>query len=598
MIRLAPLPLLLSLAPAARALGGVAVFEGAPGGSGSVVVYDESFGAVLAAPPELQQVRLLPIDFCGRTQLEEFRPELPRRRADVAGAARLALPRNQGCLYRFARGGAGEPWTYGFLHVARDGVARSLLERPGTGAAGQDDPFLATVAVAPDGAAFLAATRLPAGGDLLEATIASGAVVDRTAGLPPQRFSPTGLFLGEVVGVAGSARGPWRFDRTAAGDAATVSFSPDAPTFFTGDVAVSGNRLWFATTAGSAADALHVYAFDALGAARRATTAPGPLSGAGYEPVAQDGPYLAVADDGSQCAWRTEGAAREAFAARTQPLAGEQPHHLSSDQNFPDTLDEVGTLVFKPTPTGPKLQIAVGEQAAPGANAIEKVDFFEVTLSAGAAPTFTNLSLSSGDATLPFTDALPQIDPSRMTLLPDGSGLIVHDDQGSAGSVYFVPTSQSGATTLLAGVKSLDLLEVAGRHLLLGIEKGVEPKPSELWRLNWATLSPAQLVASRPEGTQFTRVATRRDGWAAFVSVAPFGGGERLERAHLGTGLLEAYAPTPSAYGPAISFTALGQIAFGETPGGGPAVFATWPFAGAGTVLQSTATQGQILPGT
>src|SRR5688500_14934865 len=109
------------LAPTLARAGGVAVFEGPPGGVGSVVVYDEQAGAPIASDPALAGVRLLSIDFPGRTELEALLPTRPRHRADVPGASRLALPNGQGSLYRFERASSAGGAVFGFLHVGRDG---------------------------------------------------------------------------------------------------------------------------------------------------------------------------------------------------------------------------------------------------------------------------------------------------------------------------------------------------------------------------------------------------------------------------------------------------------------------------------------------
>ena len=584
------------LAPTLARAGGVAVFEGPPGGVGSVVVYDEQSGAPIASDPALAGVRLLSIDFTGRTELEALLPTRPRHRADVSGASRLALPNGQGSLYRFERASSAGGAVFGCLHVGRDGTARAVLERAGDGATGTSDPFVGRVSVSPNGDAFLCATRAGAGGDLLEVGLAPGApVVDRTAGIPPQRFSANGLALTASAGIGASARGVWRYDRAVGGDASAVSFAPDGPTYFSGELVTSRNGLWAATTAGSAADALHVYAFDAGMVARRATTAPGVISGIGSEPESQDGPHLAVSDDGALCAWRTEdGVSREAFSARTQPAAGEQPEHLTRDELFLETLDEVGGFIFRPAR---RLLIAVGEQEIVGQDQLGRTDFFEVTHHDGAAPTFENLSLSSGDATAPFF-GIPQVEPRGKTLLPDESGFLFHNEQGNNNPVHLVRFGQTGASVLLPAVHDLDLVDLAGRHMLFSIESGLGNEPQELYRWSWAAGGAPALVASGPSETQYVRTAPRRDGWVAFVTRAPFGAGEWLDRVHLPSGAADELEPAASFFGPAVGVTALGSYAYSRGAVGAPATFATWPLDGsAPVVLAAPATPGQILPG-
>lgn len=583
------------------AIGGVAVFEGPPGGVGSVGVYDEQTGSRIEAPPELGGIRLIAIDFCGRTPVQELLPARPRLRDEGTSAARLALPANGGSLYRFLRPSGDGSAKFGFLHVARDGRARSVFERPGVGPLGEIDPFVASVAVAPDGGAFLVATRLPAGGDLFEVGLGDPIVVrERSASLPPQRFSPAGLALSAEAGFAAGARGVFSFLRANPGEASPVSFAPDAPAYFSGELVTSRNGAFAATTAGTAPDDVHVYVLDALGSVRRATTAPGRISGAGYLPGATDGPHLAVDDQGLRCAWRADvplpggGFTREAFLARTQPIAGEEPEQLTSDANFLDTLDEVGVMLFRITG---ELVLAIGEQ---GAGAIGRADLFAVSLPAGGgASGYTNLSLSSGDGTLPFTGGVPEIEMHAPRLLPDASAMVVLNESGNDGPLYLVPLApgaSAGALVLLPDVKSLDLIEVAGRHLMLSVGRGQDPKPQDLFRWSPASGLAPVLVVSAPENTQFTRSAPRRDGWVGFVTVGPTLG-QWLDRVQLSNGTVQELEPAPSAFGPALGVTAQGSIAFSRGAASAPATFWVWPHQGVPVQLSAPSVPGHVLPG-
>jgi len=316
-------------------------------------------------PPELAGITLEPLDFNGRTDLSSLAPESPRLRADVPGANRVELPAHSGSLYRYSRAVPGGPGLrHGLFVVDASAAARPLFEMQGVGANLAAVPFLTRVALAPDGSRVLVATKQSAGGDLFEIDVASGNSINRTSSLAPQRFAPAGLQLGPSWGIAATATGVLRFDLSNASDAQALTFGGAVPAWFSGEVVLSSNGEHAATIAGDAFDSAYTFAFDLAGDALQVSTQPAWLSGAGFLPEASHGPYLAISDDGSQCAWRTEGATREAFVARVpaaQPAVEEQ---VTADANYMDTLDEIGQFFFGRLST--RLSIAVGELSLNG----------------------------------------------------------------------------------------------------------------------------------------------------------------------------------------------------------------------------------------
>jgi len=597
---LVPIALLLLCPSPAAAPGGVAVFENLSGSTGTVQTYDELTGAPLGGPAQLAGIRLLEIDFSERSTLTEFLPGRPRLREDVPGASRIALQKSRGSLYRYARPIQTGGEVYGFFRVAADGTAQPLLEQPGIGPGGTTDPFVPRVAIAPLGDAFLCATKPGAGGNLLEIRFAgSPSIVDRTATVAPLRFSGAGLALLPTFGIAVHSRGVLRFDRATLGDATAVSTTPDPlPAWFSGQVVSSRNGQWVATTAGSSATALHIYAIGSTGTARRASAIPQVVQSIGTLPEEATGPNLAISDDGAMCAWRAQeptptGMTRECFVGRTQPLPGEMPERLSSDQNFLDTLDEVGLFHFRPNG---KLLLAVGERATAPATGVEKADLFEVTLPTGGPPSFLNLTMSSGDATVPFDAAPPTLKMQRATLLPDESAVVFFDDAGSAGSLLAVRPGQSGPQTILSGVKSLDLLEIVTRKILFAVRRDGGAEPEELYRISTSLGSPPTLIATEPNGAQFVRPAARRDGWISYVTVDL--SGEQLDRIQLLSGSMQSFPGASTVFGPSFGYSGLGSLVFSIGPPPSPATFTTWPLNGSpSVVLQAPPAPGFVLPG-
>ena len=101
-------------------------------------------------------------------------------------------------------------------------VSRILIERPEL--VGGLDPFAQKIGVAPDGQALLIATKLAAGGDLLEVAL-DGSVQNRTQFAPPLRIGTESLHLGPNFGAVVTGRGFVRFARTAGAQAQLVQLA-------------------------------------------------------------------------------------------------------------------------------------------------------------------------------------------------------------------------------------------------------------------------------------------------------------------------------------------------------------------------------------
>lgn len=93
----------------------------------------------------LNDAELLPIEMTGRTIAHELDVTMSRR-IERNGLVRLELP-DGGRLFRYSRS-SGAFW--GFLHVAANGDTRVVIEAPGEGPTGTDDPFVDRVAIADD----------------------------------------------------------------------------------------------------------------------------------------------------------------------------------------------------------------------------------------------------------------------------------------------------------------------------------------------------------------------------------------------------------------------------------------------------------------
>jgi hypothetical protein len=567
-----PASVLLVLALPVRA--DVAYFVGPLGGAGALWIGSE-LGPV-APVPGFDALTLLPLDFHGRSGLEEWQPDRPRYRADIPGAARLTLPQATGCLYHYRRA-TNDGARYGFLHIDAAGLAHVHLEAAGSGPLLDQDPYHEQVAVSPDGASVLVATALDAGGDLLELRLVDGQVENRTAQLAPQSWQ-SGLSLRASMGAAVASDAVWRFARAPAAQAETVAF-PAAPAYFAGELATSANGAWYATVAGAAAAAADVYVFGASGGAARATQSAAPISAAGFAPQHDHGPFLAVSDDGQYAAWRTEGPTREAWIGRVQAGPLDPPVHISSDANYLDTLDEIGLFGFT---LGNALVLGVGKRADPVLGGLEALDLFRVSPPASGAVSLTNLSLSSGVAVAPFL-VKGKLGLQLARRLPGSGDLLLADDDGE--QLLRVSVQSSSAQVLTAQVKELNWIEPLPGYLLASLRRSTNPKTQDLVRIPTSAAAATTVLSSLPDVFAHTRVAVRGDGSVGFVLTS--GLQEWVVALHVASGLYVFPTLLPLRYGSTLAFSPSGALSLATRPdaaGGLPTLLASW-LPGGGFVL-------------
>jgi len=583
-----PLP---PAAPAgASALEPVVLFAGIPGGVGSLAVYDAVTGGPLSALGRLQNLRLLAIDHTGRTQHEELQPERPRLRADLpGGVTRLVLPFGGGSLYRYVRS-AGNVQHYGFLIVRAGAMPRVALELQGQGPLFAD-PYVATVGVAPDGRSFLVATHVAAGGDLYEVPLGAGLPVLRTAAVAPQVFPPDGLWLGRDFGFGIAPTGT-RGKRQAPVGAATAVPVP-AGTTWTGQAVMNRVRRNALATAGSDPLQRTAWVFGATGPAVRVSLAAAAIADGGFAPQHGGGPWMALSDDATLAAWAETTVVttapltvvRDVRLQRVQsPIAGPV---VTGDAYLLDTLDEIGRISFyRPT----EVTYAAGEVNDRAEQGLATADFFGASLGLNDQPVLRNLSVTSGDPSVPFTAGVPTITPSTAHFL-GAERYVIHDDD--AEELQLLDIGTGGLTVLEQDVKDLYWFERVGDWYCAAVRRRNGQRPIEVLRFPRDFSSAPVSLDPGSENHQFLFPVVRG---ATITWIESILASQRLERANVDLLLVETWSPNPGVFTPPLALGAAGDVRFARAALGVGVESRIWRVGAPDIVMQHPVRPGHWLP--
>ena len=582
-MRIRPLISLLFLTSGA-ASAQLSLFQGSPGQPGNVLV----LGTPDERPPELQGIVLLPIECVGRTRLQEFAETRCRRIADVPGAARLLLPREQGSLYRYRRSnGAGA--AFGFLWVDPQGRARVLHERRGTGPAGTDDPLTRRVSVTRDGTALLFATSPAAEGDLYEVALATGFTTNRTEAIDPQDFQRNGVFLLDTFGVAVSRTGVYRFGRGPF-EQAEVLAPPGGQSWYGPDLAASADRSTVAFLFGEDEENAFVCVLNSSGPVRQVSARAMEIAGAGYLPEVEGGPTLALSSDGSYVAWRTS-SSREAFVRETGTGSRPGDIHVSGDATLESTLNDTGVLAFFDADS---LLFAAGREGSEG---VERGDLFRIDLTRGSSSfAVTNLTRTSGQSRPPFDYGTLRVSDG-LHFVPGAVGaLLLHQRRDDKRGYLRWVTPTGTVRSVLEDVESLDTLEVAGAHLVATVTRpaGVDdPLVDRLRLVQIPRDGSAALDLLLPDGCMLSRQVGSRshDRFAGVLEFATF---ESIGRIRLPSAAGLSTSSQGLFFGPTTGLLGDGSFVGTTTIAGLPLVF-RW--SDAELAVLRFGVSGFVLPG-
>ena len=571
----------------------VTLLAASPGQFGDVLVADPMGIDAPERPDRLRGLRLLELDVSGRMTLETWLPGRAQRVDDLGPAAsRLVLPGGRGSLYHYERRSTDfRGCRFGFFRVDRDGRAQYLWERLGVGPSADVNPFLSTLGLDRTGRSALLASSPAAGGNLYELDLETGDVSLRTPDLAPLEFDPDGLRLSSAWGAAVSSSGVVRFDRAPGASAEWLSWPASAPTSFQGDLVLSEDGSTMATSAGASSQLRDVYTFGASGPAHRVSTVPGSVSGAGFANQTNAGPYLALAPDGSKCAWTTTGISRELFV-RSATVGAPAPDQVSADAHFLDTLDEISSIRFLPNGD---FTFLLGELEAPEGTLDNGEMYLGSVDPVSGTTTLTNVTGTSGDLADPFLAAGTLKTEGGIFALDGLNGYFLHDDQSSnTGAMRVLRVGTPGVTTLLGNVAELEAVSVSGDFACCLLERNLPGSPREFWsydlQANFASRRLGVVPGFQP------LVALRPSGVGEFAYVRSGLSGRQLGRlnASLGT-QIELGGPGLPLQDAVEWSSASGLVSSANVGGVGYA--AVWPGSGAPALLAAEVGGLLVLPG-
>lgn len=372
-------------------------------------VHDEGLAA-LPSKVFLDRVEFLPLEITLRTAMQEFRTDRARR-VHRQGLWRVELP-GGGRIFHYRRKGGAH---YGFLLVLANGTPVVLLELPGIGTGGVQDPFADRFGVARDGRHAAFATIA---GTLHVARLDGGVYASSKA--PARPIAVKGIVEAKSLTVGTRVlyftTDKTRLWRLGVGDSSQPV--EIGPTIAAGgrieeEMAINADGSRLAFLAGPK-KLQHIYLAGESGTAARLTTTAAKYEDAGYLPETQMGPTLML-DDTGFLLFYVDSTLREELYLRDlrKPLG---TLHITNNANF---QPYIGTGVL-PVYVSGKLMVGIGNPKA-----------FDWYLADAAQGTVQNLSLSPGNTTAPFGAGL--LDVQGSAVLAGQEAMVV---QAQTGGLY------------------------------------------------------------------------------------------------------------------------------------------------------------------
>lgn len=329
----------------------------------------------------LRDLEILPIEITNRTTQQSLRADRPRL-ANHSGLPRVELPGGGRLFHYRLRGGE----RYGYLLITARGSAVVVLEVPGAGAGGRDEPFADRLGVAADGQHAGISTLL---GALYAARLDGGIYASTQTPSRPLTFTN---FVDPVSVTPGAthlffATEDDRVWRCAFTDGATPQdLTPAAPagSILKEEFAPSGDGHHVVFLLGPR-NAMRLWL---LGDQTAAVQLPPPASDyeePGYLPEFVNGPRLLLNDDATRLLYTDAASREEIYLLDT--TGASSTTHLTSDANLQPYIG-IGIM---PMFVNATLVAAIGDIGA--------FDWFSATTQSAA---ITNLTRTANEAQPPY----------------------------------------------------------------------------------------------------------------------------------------------------------------------------------------------------
>lgn len=433
----------LAQAPVVKPGKGSAVRVAGPSATNLAVTRLSIGAAITESAPVLAGIEILPIERSGRSPVSDLAAQDGRVVEIATGVLALQLPGPEAIRVFHYRRPAAQ--VFGFFAVRGDGVVEVLIERPGLGATKTVDSFDRVVGVSPDGRTIAIAASDPKSGPtglgdawLVRAdggTLANGATTRELTGAQFLEVDATSLtfFDGKLYAVTENGLETTPADGSAGFSTITLpTTNGQPPAEFESEFVLSADRSTMAVLAGAGELALELFRIDLGGAITRISPTPQPFVAPGFFPEVQNGPHLALSENGDFVVYQLDFLAGNELYV--QPFApGAAVHHLTPDPQFDHSIDQMSGLL-----TGGsfvRFLAASGQQNS---------DLYRSTLPALGAPLLKNLTQTSG-ATDPFF-------PNTATMLVKAQanlrlGRLLVDDQSAAGQGFTLRFSAANEVT-------------------------------------------------------------------------------------------------------------------------------------------------------
>lgn len=553
--------------------GGFAVFTADGGGTGSVRECTTDNSQAPSTQAQLANIQLLGCVPASRTPLDESLSGRGLLRTDIDYGTRVLLPNGAGSVYHYVRSDI-QSTNYGFFSIDAAGSAHVLIEL--SALPGASDPFLNSIACSPYGSKLLVATQPSAGGDLWQLYTNGNQPLNRTDGIAPLVFGRDSFFLSDDLGAAVTSTGVLRFDPHQSDCVEIVPFdSGSVPAWLDLTLISSLNGRWVTFIAGDSQPQAQPFVMGQWGNVTSMHDQPDWIQGAGCLPESVDGPYLAVSDDGQQCAWRVAQLngyewSQELYTARRTAAGPIISLQITQAALFEDYIDEIGQVFYRP---GGQLLFMGGDVGSNGAM-LSRADLFSATYDDSGALLVSNLSLTSGDPAPPFLN-YGTLEPFQVFVRPYSGRAMIYSREATAHHLLYSDFSVLGTQLVEDGVEALPWISTDGSEWVIGMDVPGNSQDTGLCEVDMSSNPPVDPLFNLPTLGGSARIVRSPIDPDQYACIVPQGTAERAWWVNTSPGGSRQFCSRDLLYGTAVGFASDGALILSVVTSNG-SLFVVW----------------------